>query len=122
MWIVNIKSNMNKFFFFFQAEDGIRDYKVTGVQTCALPIYETVATGFYDGSINGVAVGPGQPGGLGMICDDFRDNIYSGETWTANGVNASTLTSSNLAQTLFGGSIGLTGYQQVAYLVYQMFS
>src|SRR5205807_5873406 len=24
---------------FFQAEDGIRDYKVTGVQTCALPIY-----------------------------------------------------------------------------------
>src|SRR5688500_20306060 len=27
------------FLFFFQAEDGIRDYKVTGVQTCALPIY-----------------------------------------------------------------------------------
>src|SRR5256885_10766287 len=25
-------------FVFFQAEDGIRDYKVTGVQTCALPI------------------------------------------------------------------------------------
>src|SRR5688500_19542628 len=24
---------------FFQAEDGIRDYKVTGVQTCALPIF-----------------------------------------------------------------------------------
>ena len=24
--------------FFFQAEDGIRDYEVTGVQTCALPI------------------------------------------------------------------------------------
>src|SRR3712207_7203316 len=27
------------FFFFFQAEDGIRDIGVTGVQTCALPIY-----------------------------------------------------------------------------------
>jgi len=26
-------------FFFFQAEDGIRDRDVTGVQTCALPIY-----------------------------------------------------------------------------------
>src|SRR6266498_5600941 len=26
-------------FFFFQAEDGIRDADVTGVQTCALPIY-----------------------------------------------------------------------------------
>src|SRR5256885_12990587 len=29
--------------FFFQAEDGIRDYKVTGVQTCALPISEAEA-------------------------------------------------------------------------------
>src|SRR5688500_20006129 len=29
------------FLFFFQAEDGIRDYKVTGVQTCALPISVT---------------------------------------------------------------------------------
>src|SRR5256885_16310651 len=28
--------------FFFQAEDGIRDYKVTGVQTCALPIWSAV--------------------------------------------------------------------------------
>src|SRR5438034_11382289 len=27
------------FFFFFQAEDGIRDHCVTGVQTCALPIW-----------------------------------------------------------------------------------
>src|SRR6266700_2067118 len=26
------------YFFFFQAEDGIRDFHVTGVQTCALPI------------------------------------------------------------------------------------
>src|SRR5688500_19499961 len=31
-------------FFFFQAEDGIRDYKVTGVQTCALPIFIQEAT------------------------------------------------------------------------------
>src|SRR5690606_40344731 len=28
------------FIFFFQAEDGIRDFHVTGVQTCALPILE----------------------------------------------------------------------------------
>src|SRR5438093_13028263 len=27
------------FLFFFQAEDGIRDWSVTGVQTCALPIW-----------------------------------------------------------------------------------
>src|SRR6266850_3431961 len=31
-------------FFFFQAEDGIRDYKVTGVQTCALPISSVLGT------------------------------------------------------------------------------
>src|SRR5215467_9491025 len=31
-------SRRKKGIFFFQAEDGIRDYKVTGVQTCALPI------------------------------------------------------------------------------------
>src|SRR5690606_9509256 len=30
------------FFFFFQAEDGIRDFHVTGVQTCALPICRRV--------------------------------------------------------------------------------
>src|SRR2546430_3413960 len=30
-------------FFFFQAEDGIRDLTVTGVQTCALPIYRSRA-------------------------------------------------------------------------------
>src|SRR5687767_15545301 len=29
-------------FFFFQAEDGIRDKLVTGVQTCALPIFSPV--------------------------------------------------------------------------------
>src|SRR3989454_1314395 len=33
MWLSSVL-----LFFFFQAEDGIRDYKVTGVQTCALPI------------------------------------------------------------------------------------
>src|SRR5437762_6527971 len=31
------------FFFFFQAEDGIRDTSVTGVQTCALPIWRVGA-------------------------------------------------------------------------------
>src|SRR6266700_5813697 len=30
--------NIFLFFFFFQAEDGIRDFHVTGVQKCALPI------------------------------------------------------------------------------------
>src|SRR5216683_2530275 len=44
-------------FFFFQAEDGIRDLIVTGVQTCALPIYPLLqrlmvsAPGTYNHSI-----------------------------------------------------------------------
>src|SRR2546430_8675285 len=33
----NLSSSLG-YFFFFQAEDGIRDLTVTGVQTCALPI------------------------------------------------------------------------------------
>src|SRR5437762_2865599 len=35
---VLFRSLLGLFFFFFQAEDGIRDTSVTGVQTCALPI------------------------------------------------------------------------------------
>src|SRR2546427_6028072 len=34
------------FFFFFQAEDGIRDLTVTGVQTCALPIFPELLEDF----------------------------------------------------------------------------
>src|SRR2546422_7673661 len=39
-------------FFFFQAEDGIRDVAVTGVQTCALPIswHVTIAPSWFDPS------------------------------------------------------------------------
>src|SRR5208283_5148227 len=42
MWVIG-------FFFFFQAEDGIRDRDVTGVQTCALPISHEPAFGRADG-------------------------------------------------------------------------
>src|SRR5256885_7600392 len=38
MVVSNVRYGCAVYFFFFQAEDGIRDYKVTGVQTCALPI------------------------------------------------------------------------------------
>ena len=37
-WVCGMTFRSEVVFFFFQAEDGIRDYKVTGVQTCALPI------------------------------------------------------------------------------------
>src|SRR2546422_5525318 len=42
-------------FFFFQAEDGIRDVAVTGVQTCALPISEPADVNF-GGKVMGGAV------------------------------------------------------------------
>src|SRR3712207_7665865 len=46
------------FFFFFQAEDGIRDIGVTGVQTCALPISVKLAADA-DSLISGSSTGPG---------------------------------------------------------------
>src|SRR6478752_8599705 len=49
------------FFFFFQAEDGIRDVAVTGVQTCALPIWAAAAA-------PGRAARP-HPGGLEAALD-----------------------------------------------------
>src|SRR5206468_6330660 len=44
------------FFFFFQAEDGIRDLIVTGVQTCALPISVARALAEAGGDGDGVEV------------------------------------------------------------------
>src|SRR2546427_6592090 len=52
------------FFFFFQAEDGIRDLTVTGVQTCALPICVQTAWGGRTGvdSAGRAACAPGPQG------------------------------------------------------------
>src|SRR5260370_21401870 len=41
----SVLTYLEYFFFFFQAEDGIRDSSVTGVQTCALPISPAVTPG-----------------------------------------------------------------------------
>src|SRR3989454_12020797 len=54
-------------FFFFQAEDGIRDYKVTGVQTCALPIYQVLSVGTEGGPVTAEQVREV----LGLIPDDL---------------------------------------------------
>src|SRR5690606_40340627 len=39
-------------YFFFQAEDGIRDFHVTGVQTCALPIFREIMVKYGGDEIN----------------------------------------------------------------------
>src|SRR5206468_258468 len=43
-WVFLVLATASRvfYFFFFQAEDGIRDLIVTGVQTCALPIYRVI--------------------------------------------------------------------------------
>src|SRR5438034_2392984 len=53
---LNIRHN-----FFFQAEDGIRDHCVTGVQTCALPIsdHQHDLDGLLQGHVGGQVVGTG---------------------------------------------------------------
>src|SRR2546422_5396644 len=72
---IEVRCGVMPCFFFFQAEDGIRDVAVTGVQTCALPISVDVRHGAIAGlgalladrriAARGrvaVAVGPGQHG------------------------------------------------------------
>src|SRR5699024_11973811 len=46
-------------FFFFQAEDGIRDRNVTGVQTCALPISPIASITCAAGALGMLAIGVG---------------------------------------------------------------
>src|SRR5215203_4132157 len=56
------------FFFFFQAEDGIRDIGVTGVQTCALPIWtDGVEVTLEDGSTRTADVVVGADGVRSMV-------------------------------------------------------
>src|SRR3712207_7296689 len=55
------------FFFFFQAEDGIRDIGVTGVQTCALPIFPDAA-----------ALEPPAAAEHGMAAPEVRDPFAPG--------------------------------------------
>src|SRR2546430_3736262 len=44
LYMCAVQHSCDSLFFFFQAEDGIRDLTVTGVQTCALPIYAYLRT------------------------------------------------------------------------------
>src|SRR5256885_1502741 len=59
------------FFFFFQAEDGIRDYKVTGVQTCALPIC-LAAIGALADLLHGSPLDPERARALMMLHGEVR--------------------------------------------------
>src|SRR2546429_3290878 len=91
-------------FFFFQAEDGIRDVAVTGVQTCALPIYRAQSRHLPEQPLQALEaptqIGWQEPPGLfgevqqnrarlehgqrcaaspGIVIDDRRDAVLLGE-------------------------------------------
>src|SRR2546426_3659532 len=72
-----MKTSVALCFFFFQAEDGIRDYKVTGVQTCALPIYRRrqARSEVERVGLEGDVRGRGQHGDLAHLAQpsDLRD-------------------------------------------------
>src|SRR6267154_6364588 len=69
-------------FFFFQAEDGIRDGRVTGVQTCALPIYR---------ACRGDTVSPAHPGlRLGRI-GAWLNPVYGDDARTCLAIQAESL-------------------------------
>src|SRR6266850_2268790 len=72
-----MKYNEFLLFFFFQAEDGIRDYKVTGVQTCALPISERFA-GF--GKMDVVYCDIAQRDQTGIAIANARKHLKEGGT------------------------------------------
>src|SRR5699024_11855340 len=57
---LSVSESFSPCFFFFQAEDGIRDRNVTGVQTCALPILA-------DGGGEDAPLVPGAPHGGGVL-------------------------------------------------------
>src|SRR5699024_11445579 len=56
----NSLSNVYFIFFFFQAEDGIRDRNVTGVQTCALPIFDLAGADGIDRIVSEVVLTPAE--------------------------------------------------------------
>jgi hypothetical protein len=74
----------------------------------------------YNGSVayNGSTVNPNNL----IVCDDYKDTVNAGKSWPATGMEASTLTTANVDNTMFGSKIGLNGYAEVADLVSQMFS
>src|SRR5690606_41053120 len=71
-YIVELIVLISILFFFFQAEDGIRDFHVTGVQTCALPIFTAVC------SAPGPPRTPPPPHGRTPA---GRRNSWSGQWW-----------------------------------------
>ena len=91
-------------FFFFQAEDGIRDYDVTGVQTCALPIWRGELPRLTRMSIStdmnfklfGSAIGTQLQNAEADITEDIEDEFYSMEQQSNSKKKGNNIWESNL--------------------------
>jgi len=105
--------------------DGSRNYDGGTWQGGGTLGTETVITGFYGGTINGVSVG-GSASNPGMLCDDYTTNLQT--PWSANAINATTLLqnwSTDGSSTKFGtnlSAIGENGYIAMAIIVEAAFS
>lgn len=81
-------------------------------------------TGVGDGATLGdVYVDPytatvGTANGVAVICDDWSNNSYLGESWTATAINAATVGTSSLGTPMFGNNQTL--YNEVTYLASQL--
>jgi hypothetical protein len=73
-----------------------------------------IGAGIYTGDVNGSS-------SPGIVSDDLLDLIAPGEKWNATAIQASSLNSSNIDNTMFGKSIGLDGYAEVGTLMSMMF-
>src|SRR5207249_8727433 len=70
-------------FFFFQAEDGIRDRNVTGVQTCALPISLALTLGAL--ALGGLTADTRAAPDASNTCTGFHASCPGGDQNTATG-------------------------------------
>ena len=89
--------------FVFQAEDGIRDYDVTGVQTCALPISATDNITLTDPALLTASIA-----GTNVTCNGGADG--AADLTPGGGTGAYTFIWSNLATTEDISSLGIGTY------------
>src|SRR5260370_10648162 len=111
------------YFFFFQAEDGIRDSSVTGVQTCALPISSSISrncSGLDKGSLApeqfleideaaNVVRGDGRPSVEALLHLAIVRGVHAGAVLHTHSVWSTVLSGSHAAQ----GGIALEGYEML---------
>src|SRR6266704_1093652 len=100
---------LKDFFFFFQAEDGIRDRNVTGVQTCALPI-SAHCHRFYELSRGDPGKGSSLPGGK------RRDSMkYRGDSCNCSSKLYKEVWSDEESQMLWESSLPGSGHSRRAW-------